>query len=110
MIADLGTELTLGSSGYRQVAYEAGSLLVRAYPTGGLPPEQTLRDDLVRFLCLYQEAIEAKRDLLQDSPGLVSSASGVQPTPGDDPLKYFKPNDESDYIANLVGNGACQPL
>ena len=103
IIADLGTELTLGSSGYRQLAYEAGSLLVRAYPTADLPPEKTLRDDMVRFFRLYQQAIEAKRGLLQDSPGLVSSTSGVQLTPGDDPLKYFKPKDESDYITNLVG-------
>jgi hypothetical protein len=99
----LSVDLTLGSSGYRQLAYEAGSLLVQSYPTEDLPPELTLRDDLDRFFRLYQQAIEAKRELLQDSPGLVSSASGVQLTPGDNPLKYFKPKDESDYITNLVG-------
>jgi hypothetical protein len=103
LIADLSTELTLGSSGYRQLAYEAGSLLVQTYPTGDLPPEQILRGDLSRFFQLYQQAIDAKRELLQESPGVVSSASGKQVTPGEDPLKYFKPKDESDYTTNLVG-------
>ena len=98
-----GDGLTLGSSGYRQLAYEAGCVLSRTYRLGSLPSEAHLRDDLGRFLIFYQEAIEVKRDLLQGAPGTVASPSVQQQLPGDDPLRYFKPKDESDYAATLAG-------
>jgi hypothetical protein len=34
---------------------------------------------------------------------LVASPSSQQTTLGDDPLRYFKPKDESEYVATLVG-------
>jgi hypothetical protein len=95
--------LSLGYGGYRQLGYEAGCLLSRAYYPHHLPSEAILRDDLRQFLVLYQMAVEAKRRLLQSSPGALASASPPQTTQGEDPLRYFKPKDESDYIASLAG-------
>lgn len=102
-VATFSDGLALGSSGYRQLAYEAGCVIARAYRFDALPTEAVLRDDLDRFLVLYQQAVEAKRELLQSEPGAVVSSSVQQHLPGDDPLRYFKPKDESDYLATLSG-------
>jgi hypothetical protein len=93
--------LALGANGYRQLAYEAGCVLSRSYRVNELPEERPLRSDLDRFLVLYQQAVEAKRGLLQSEPGVVMSSSVQQHLPGEDPLRYFKPKDESDYLATL---------
>jgi hypothetical protein len=93
----------LGPGGYRQRAYEAGCIYSRTYAVDNLPRESDLRRDLGLFFSLYGQSIAAKRDLLQRSPGTVASASVEQTTDTPDPLRYFKPKDDSDYVARLSG-------
>jgi hypothetical protein len=63
-----------------------------------------MRDDLNRFLNLYQDAVSAKRYLLQAAPGSIGSASAVQTTPATvDPLQQFKPKDDSEYLSRIEG-------
>jgi hypothetical protein len=95
--------ISLRSSGFRQLAYEASCVLALTYSTTALPKPPHLEGDLHRFLRLHQLAIDLKRGLLQTSPGEVSSLSAEQRVPGDDPLRDFKPKNEADYVARLVG-------
>jgi MrcB-like, N-terminal domain len=102
-VGSLSDGLELGSKGYRQLAYESGCVVSRSYPVQDLPSETSLREDLNRLLLLYQQAVGIKRDLLQSAPGVIASPSVQQHLPGDDPLLYFKPKDESDYVTVLAG-------
>ncbi len=102
-LGELNTAITLGSSGFRQRAYEAGCMFAETYETSRLPAELTLRHDLDRFMALHQAAVGVKRELLQASPGVVASASSEQLASAEDPLRNFKPKDEADYVAHLAG-------
>jgi hypothetical protein len=104
-ITGLDTTIHLSSSGFRQRAYEAGNIVSTTYTIDMIPDEQTLRRDLARFLDLYELAVDSKRALLLAKPGHVSTASGTSPSVSaeDDPLRNFKPKDDSDYIATLSG-------
>jgi hypothetical protein len=52
---------------------------------------------------LYQTAVATKRGLLQAAPGSIASASVLQQGDQSDPLKHFRPKDDSDYLAHIVG-------
>jgi hypothetical protein len=67
-LGGLHPTITLGLSGFRQRAYEAGCVFAETYETSRLPAELTLRNDLDRFMTLHQVAIGVKRELLQTSP------------------------------------------
>jgi MrcB-like, N-terminal domain len=104
-LTGLDTAIHLSSSGFRQKAYEAGNIVSTTYTIDTIPDEPTLRRDIARFLDLYELAVDSKRALLLARPGLVSTASGTSRSISgeDDPLRNFKPKDDSDYIATLSG-------
>jgi hypothetical protein len=99
------TTMQLASVGFRQLAYEAGTIVARGYATSSLPDDSVLRKDLSEGLAIYQRAIQAKRYLLQARPGEIGSSSTVEPEaePGRDPLSGFKPKSHEDYVAFLAG-------
>lgn len=102
-IAGLDTGLDLGSRGFRQRAYEAGTVVSRRYSLDTLPAEPELRADLTRFLHVYQLAAAVKRELLLTSPGAISSSSSGTTFVVTDPLRDFKPKSDADYQAFLTG-------
>lgn len=99
------TTMALASTGFRQLAYEAGNIAARRYAVDELPTEPSLRQDLSRSLELYQAAVLAKRRLLQAEPGKITSSSVIQETSsiGADPLAGFKPKSADDYAAHMIG-------
>jgi|GEM_PF-1868187 len=56
----LNTAMQLGSGGWRQRAYVAGTIVAKDYDIASLPPEQDLIQDLNTFLNLYQQALPIK--------------------------------------------------
>jgi hypothetical protein len=103
LLRGLDPHIDLRSKGVRQRGYEAGNIAAITYKADDFPPESKMIADLRRMLALYQEAVGAKRTLLQASPGSIASSSVLQTTPGTDPLRYFKPKDDSNYVAHLLG-------
>lgn len=95
--------MRLKSTGFRQRAYEAGNIAAQTYRVADLPGEQSLRADLARFLRLYQLATAARRELLLSSPGLIATPDPAPEADAKDPLKDFKPKDDSDYFTRLQG-------
>lgn len=103
LLLGLEAQIDLRSQGARQLGYEAGNIAAMTYKAQDLPFESRLTSDLARMLALYQEAIAVKRSLLQASPGSIASSSVLQQTGGVDPLRRFMPQDDSDYVAHLLG-------
>jgi hypothetical protein len=100
----LETSVDLASSGYRQLAYSAACIVARRYETGSLPSEQRLREDLRRLVDLYQEAIAVKRGLaVTEARTSTQAAAAEEESARRDPLAFFRPKDDSDYVAHLVG-------
>ena len=95
--------VTFGITAPLQRAYEAGNIAAIQYDLSDLPSDAELLDDLERFVDLYQDAIVAKRELLQGDPGSVSSSSAPKTTGGSDPLRQFAPKSDSDYVSHLTG-------
>ena len=102
---DWDTTMALASTGFRQLAYEAGNIAARRYSFTELPVEPDLRRDLSKSLEVYQAAVLAKRLLLQAQPGQIASSSVIQQTPvkGPDPLAGFKPKSADDYVTHMLG-------
>jgi hypothetical protein len=104
LLSNLDEKMDLGAGGFRQLAYEAGNIAARRYDFTTLPSESELRNDLVRFIELYQFTVARKRLLLQAKPGVIASASAPPDALGaDDPLWRFKPKNDNDYVAYLTG-------
>jgi hypothetical protein len=100
----LDTSVDLASSGYRQLAYSSACVAAKTYAIGTLPPEQQLRQDLLGMLGLYQEAVEVKRQLaLRGATSSTRAAAAQQESARTDPLAYFRPKDDSDYVTRLQG-------
>jgi hypothetical protein len=95
LVSGLTISIDLRSSGARQLSYEAGNVIAKTYVTRDLPLEPQLREDLRRFLSIYQRAISPRVQFAE--PGGGSSESGRD----EDLLRDFKPRDHSDYIAYL---------
>lgn len=102
-VAGLDAAMHLRSSGTRQRGYEAGNIAAVSYRIGALPPEATLRADLARILGVYELAISAKREVLLTTPGAITTPSSVSTSELDDPLRDFKPKDDSDYVSAVTG-------
>ncbi len=99
----LSTTVEFGSKGYRQRAYEAGNIASITYEIDRLPSEDRLESDLTRMVNLYQAVVDAKRRLLQSSPGVLTSSSRLLTTSAADPLLNFRPKSEEEYIQHLTG-------
>lgn len=95
--------IDLRSKGKRQLAYEAGNVCCRMYALGQLPKEQVMRADLRQMLRLYDDAIAARRALTLANPRSIATPSATAVSSGADPLLHFRPKDDSDYKATLVG-------
>jgi hypothetical protein len=102
-VKDLIRNIKLGAGGFRQAGYESGTIAAKGYDLDSLPGGQEIRRDLLRFLSLYQSAIEVKRTLLQSRPGVIVSPSVQRSAVAKDPLHYFKPNDSHAYVAHIQG-------
>ena len=103
MLDETLAHIDLRSKGFRQLAYEAGNIAAIDYRLEPLPEEALLRADLAKMLTLYQMAVAGKRELHQVEPGSVASPGALRLTRGKDPLTWFKPKDDSDYLAHLSG-------
>jgi hypothetical protein len=102
----LETSVQLASSGFRQLAYSAACVAAKAYDLPALPSEHELRDDLLRMLRLYQEAVDVKQQLAVTSALTATAAVAAQrESARTDPLSYFHPRDDSEYVARVV---ACE--
>jgi hypothetical protein len=95
--------ISLGTGGFRQRAYEAGNIVARRYDLKLLPPEVDLRRDLKDLLSTYQLAVAIKRELLQTSPGVISSSSSGTVSVLTDSLWDFKPKSDADYLTFIQG-------
>jgi hypothetical protein len=102
-LSGLDSQISLRSSGTRQHGYEAGNIAAIEYDSASLPDDSVLVTDLGRMLEIYQDAVAAKRRLLQASPGAIASSSFLQTTGAVDPLVDFRPKDDSDYVAHIEG-------
>lgn len=92
--AGLNPVMNLGSRGWRQTAYQAGNVVCTSYDIANLPSEQQMRDDLARYLTLYQRAVEVR-------PDWALAGEATKHEPGTAPEAGFKPRDAGDYIANI---------
>jgi hypothetical protein len=98
----LETSVDLAASGYRQLAYSSACVAAKRYDIHALTPEQQLRDELLRMLGLYQEAIDVKRQLAVVGARTSTEATAAhEQTTRADPLAHFQPKDDSDYVARL---------
>lgn len=103
-IADLETEISLGSRAANPRFYEVGNIVARTYRVDRLPGEEELKTDLQRFIKLYGDAVTLKRSLLQEAPGTFVLPSALRRTAGSDaPLRGFKPKDSGEYLQHLQG-------
>lgn len=103
-IAGLDTTVDLATSGFRQLGYSSACVVARRYEIAKLPPEPELREDLARFLAIYQAAIEAKRRLAVTAVITTTASTKSQlDASQDDLLAHFRPKDDSDYVAQLEG-------
>lgn len=93
-------KIDLGGSAYLPVGYEAGNVAALAYDPMNLPSENDLRSDLHRMLSVLDTAVSAKAELtLRDPQNFNTPVTGVDKH-ADEQLE-FKPNDSSDYKANV---------
>ncbi len=100
----LDTTVDLGTSGFRQLGYSSACVVARRYEIATLPPEAILREDLTRFLAIYQDAIEAKRRrAVTPVVTTTGSAKSQLEAAQDDLLAHFRPKDDADYVAQLQG-------
>lgn len=102
-VAGTTSSVSFGIARRLQRAYEAGNIAGVVYQLDAMPSEETLVADLARFIDLYQAAVQVKRDLLQRSPGIISSPSSAQTSTAADPLRRFAPKNDADYLAQLTG-------
>ncbi|WP_026929825.1 MrcB family domain-containing protein [Glycomyces tenuis] len=94
----LATKLILGA-GDLVSKYEAGNIYARTWELSDLPSDEAIAEEVRRFLDLYTEAVEAKKEALTEE--LVEL-----PEPESDPapkvqLREFKPKDDADYRVHI---------
>jgi hypothetical protein len=98
----LETSVELASSGFRQRAYSAACIAAREYNASALPSEHELRNGLLRMLDLYQEAIDVKQQVaVTSTPTSTTTVAAQRETARTDPLSYFRPRDDSEYVARV---------
>ncbi|RFA09040.1 hypothetical protein B7R54_07230 [Subtercola boreus] len=85
-------------SRFPQIGYSVANIAARTYRMANLPPEESLRLDLVRFVSLYGTALAVKRDLLLRQPGdlhVPSPRGYVKPNEWE---REFRPKNHADYL------------
>jgi hypothetical protein len=102
-LAGLATSIELGSDRFLPRGYEEGNVAAMEYDLSTLPAEAELREDLSRFLALYDDCVAIKRDILATSPGLIATTAGsekMKPTFKPRP-PAFRPKSSADYLARV---------
>ena len=97
---------TFNSKLERPRAYEAASVAARRYEIASLPAEDVLAEELRVASLLLRDAAASHRVWLQqpsDDEPVVYEGEGHLPSPADDPLDGFRPNDSSDYYVHIKG-------
>lgn len=79
-LKDLLDAINLGARRFLPRGYEEGNIAAIEYDPANLPDEEILRGDLARFLALYDDCVEIKREILAATPGLVKTAAGSEKT------------------------------
>ncbi|GAB3434327.1 MrcB family domain-containing protein [Actinophytocola sediminis] len=77
-LKDLLETINLGARRFLPRGYEEGNIAAIEYDPTNLPDEEVLRADLTRFLALYSDCVEIKREVLATTPGLVNTAAGSE--------------------------------
>jgi hypothetical protein len=103
VLKDLLTTIDLGVSRFLPRGYEEGNIAAVEYDPTQLPDEAALRADLARFLALYDNCVQIKREVLAATPGLVKTTaeskrvkSTFTPRP-----PAFRPKNSSEYRAQV---------
>ncbi|MFD8750406.1 MrcB family domain-containing protein [Kitasatospora sp. NPDC059577] len=102
---DLETEIDLGGRSGLPRAYEYGNVFARTYRIAELPDEATLRDDLERFITLYQSALVAREQLRQTTRDVICTvrAEGTWTHERNDALLHFAPKSDEEYVQTIEG-------
>lgn len=95
------TDIDLGSARFLPAAYEAGSIIAKAYTLSELPEISSLADDLRDFAAVYTRCVSLKDQLAANRRVRTSSRSERQQTVSPTPVPEFRPKDGSDYLANV---------
>jgi hypothetical protein len=94
-IADLDVGIDLRTSASLAVDYQHANILARPYSMDRLPDDSTMVADLLRFVRLYADALDARRDSRdQGNPAIVSRAPRTSRKRS---ATTFKPKSEEAY-------------
>lgn len=97
--------ISLDSTQFLPLAYEAGAIAAKAYDTDSLPSEESLRADLHLFLQIYDSAIAVRTNLTSLNPTKfytpTAREKGQTETKGED---IFEPKSSADYIAQIAAH------
>lgn len=96
LLSGTAHEIHLGSSLYLPRGYEAGNIAAITYDLLALPSEGQLREDLLRFLTMYQECVAARQAAVAADPVSFHVPAAAGKDPGG---SVFKPKDTGDYLA-----------
>ncbi|HEU5475660.1 MAG TPA: DUF3578 domain-containing protein [Actinophytocola sp.] len=102
-LAGLVASIELGSALFLPRGYEEGNVAAMEYDLSTLPGEAELRDDLSRFLALYDDCVAIKRDILATSPGLIATTAGSEKTKTSFKPRppAFRPKSSAEYLARV---------
>lgn len=92
--------IDLGRHEFLPDGYAAGTVAALEYATAELPAAEVLETDLLRFLEIYDSAVQIKRALTLEDPKEFNTPSPSLRTPAESALE-FKPKDSSDYVVNV---------
>jgi hypothetical protein len=98
------TGIDLGADGFLPKAYEAGTIAAVEYDLSALPFEGQLRDDLARFLWIYDAAVDAKWRLTAADPATFVMPAASDPGGPGSSSELFRPKDASDYVALIAAH------
>jgi hypothetical protein len=84
-------------------AYEAGNIVACVYEIESLPDEEVLKADLRRMIALYQDALVLREKLRGTTRDLITTIKQESASDEKDPLLYFAPKDDSEYIQKITG-------
>ncbi len=102
ILAGLTHAINLGAQRYLARGYEIGTIAAIEYDTAALPPEAQLKQDLYRFLEIYEATVEVRTRLTAQNPSLYNTPAIASPSPG--PASIFRPKDASDYTATVTAH------
>lgn len=97
VLKDLATTIHLRASRFLPRGYEAGNVAAIEYDPAQVLDEEVLRADLARFLALYADCVEIKREMLVATPGVVKTTAGSARRTYRTHPPAFRPKSSADY-------------